>query len=178
MKGDSGHDWSHTDRVRRNALHIARQEKADLLVVELAALLHDVADWKFNKDEKAGGKLSRLFLERHRMPSPIVDEVCFIVDNISWKEGRAKTQMRTLAGRVVQDADRLEAIGAIGIARVFTYGGYRSRSLPNSVEHFHEKLLLLKDRMHTKTARRIALRRHKLMEVFLKEFEREWQAFP
>ena len=172
MKGDAGHDWSHVDRVRRNALAIARKERADPFVVELAALLHDVADWKFHEDEAAGGKISRAFLEGQRLPAAVVDEVCFIVDNVSWKEGRGKP-LQTLAGRVVQDADRLEAIGAIGIARTFTYGGYRNRSLDSSIEHFHEKILLLKDHMNTKTGKALAHRRHRFVEAFLKEFRRE-----
>lgn len=173
MKGDAGHDWSHVDRVRRNALVIARRERADPFVVELAALLHDVADWKFHRDEAAGGRVSRTFLAGQKLPAAVVDEVCDIVDNISWKEGRGKP-LRTLAGQVVQDADRLEAIGAIGIARTFTYGGFRQRSLENSIAHFHEKIVLLKDRMNTNTGRRLALRRHRFVLAFLREFSREW----
>lgn len=173
MKGDAGHDWAHVDRVRRNALYIARKERADPFVVELAALLHDVADWKFHEDESAGGKIARAFLEEQKVSDAVVGEVCFIVDNVSWKEGRGRS-MRTLAGKVVQDADRLEAIGAIGIARTFTYGGYRNRSLQNSIAHFHEKVLLLKDRMNTRTGKSLAARRHRFVQAYLKEFRREW----
>ena len=177
MKGDAGHDWSHVDRVRRNALFIARKERADPFVVELAALLHDVADWKFHRDEAAGGKISRAFLERQKLSAPAIDEVCFIVDNISWKEGRGKP-MQTLAGKVVQDADRLEAIGAIGIARTFTYGGYRNRSLDDSIAHFHEKILLVKGRMNTVTGKALAVRRHRVVQNYLREFQREQMTSP
>lgn len=191
----SGHDWWHVYRVWQMAKHLAKKEKADLFTVELAALLHDIADWKFH-DEKAGGIATKKWLEFLELPQNIVDEVSFIVDNISWKGGTNKTKMKTIEGKVVQDADRLDAIGAIGIARAFAFGGNtnakmhdpdikpmtfknfeefkKSMRVNTVINHFYEKLLLLRDKMNTKTAKEIAIKRHEFMIEFLDIFYKEW----
>jgi uncharacterized protein len=196
LAGDSsGHDWHHIERVRRSALYIGRAEHADLHVVELAALLHDIADWKFHGgDESAGPRASREWLESQGEAEHTIAHVCAIIHNISFKGAGVATAIPTLEGQVVQDADRLDAIGAIGIARAFAYGGHAGRTLyepdvppethesfsayKNSrgptINHFYEKLLLLKDRMHTATARKMALERHAFMEAFLRRFYAEW----
>ena len=196
LAGDSsGHDWWHIDRVRRNALHIARDEGADLFVVELAALLHDVADWKFHGgDDTAGPRAAHDWLMRNEVPAATIDQVCEIIATISFKGAGVPTEMATMEGKCVQDGDRLDAIGAVGIARAFAFGGhfgramydpevppephqtfaaYKSKSGP-TINHFHEKLLLLKDRMQTNTGRRLAAERHQFMEQFLRQFFAEW----
>lgn len=189
---DTGHDWWHVDRVRKMAVRIAKSEKkGDLFVIELAALTHDLDDWKFK------GKNSvdvRKLLLGYKIPKDIIDRVLEITENISFKYGTNPYRFKTWDGKIVQDADRLDAIGAIGIARVFAFGGKMGRQIHEpgrklkkyksvskikwsdntSVHHFYEKLLLLKDQVHTKTAKGIALRRHKLMEQYLKEFYNEW----
>lgn len=195
MTGDPGHDWSHVDRVRKLALYIAKKEKADLLVVELAALLHDVADYKFHKgDDKLGGRVAAKWLKKFNLPNKAIKEIEYIINEVSFKGAKVKYTMKSIEGKVVQDADKLDALGAIGIARTFSFGGkfnvpmyvpakkpvfhssfeeYKKLSA-STVNHFYEKLLLLKDRMHTKTAKRLALRRHKFMQQYLKEFFKEW----
>jgi len=196
MAGDPGHDWTHADRVRKLALYIARKEKADLFIVELGALLHDIADWKFNKgDDKLGGRITAEWLKRLKLDPEIIKEVVHIVDEVIFKGAKVPYSMRSLEGKVVQDADKLDALGAIGIARAFSFGDrfnqplYDPKVKPNlrssfvkhkrisatTINHFYEKLLLLKDRMHTKTAKRLAQRRHKLMELYLQEFLAEWK---
>ena len=194
--GDSsGHDWWHTDRVRRVAVEIAREEKADCDVVELAALLHDVADWKFHGgDENAGPRVARDWLSKTGVNSKTIDTVCDIISRVSFKGAGVATEMPTLEGKCVQDSDRLDAIGAIGIARAFSFGGHFGRSMYDpsvppvlhasfdayksnggpTINHFYEKLLLLKDRMQTQTGRRIAAQRHQFMESFLQQFFAEW----
>lgn len=194
--GDSsGHDWWHTDRVRRIAIQIAREEQADCYIVELAALLHDVADWKFHGgDDSAGPRAAREWLTNLGVEAHTVEAVCEIISRVSFKGAGVATEMPTLEGKCVQDSDRLDAIGAIGIARAFSYGGHFGRPMydPNvpptmhasfeayksgggpSINHFYEKLLLLKDRMQTKTGRRIAEQRHEFMELYLKQFFDEW----
>jgi uncharacterized protein len=196
--GDStGHDWHHTDRVRRTALAIAREENADLLVVELAALLHDVADWKFaGGDHLAGPRAARQWLAQNEADPALVEHVVQIVAGLSFKGAGVPTPMATLEGQIVQDADRLDAIGAIGIARTFAYGGHKGQPLydPNqppqphdsfaaykqgsgsTINHFYEKLLLLKDRLNTAAARRLAAERHRFLEQFLEQFLAEWNA--
>ena len=191
----SGHDWWHIVRVRRLALAIGRREGADPLVVELAALLHDIADWKFNGgDLEAGPRAARDWLASQDVDAATIDRVAAIVGGISFKGAGVIPAPLSLEGQVVQDADRLDAIGAIGIARTFAYGGhtgtpiydpadvpqqhtsaeaYRA-STATPITHFYEKLLLLKDRLHTATARRIAAERHAFMEAFLAQFFREW----
>ncbi|HET6425706.1 MAG TPA: HD domain-containing protein [Planctomycetaceae bacterium] len=198
LAGDSsGHDWWHIDRVRRNACRLAVAEGADPLVTELAALLHDIADWKFHGgDEMAGPRAARQWLEQHAVDSRVVDHVGEIIAAVSFKGAGVKTDMPTLEGRCVQDADRLDAIGAIGIARAFAFGGhfgraiydpehppelhdsfaaYKSKGGP-SINHFYEKLLLLKDRMQTATGRKMAEERHRFLETFLAQFFAEWDA--
>lgn len=194
----TGHDWWHMYRVWQLAKQIAQGEKgADLFVVELGALLHDIADWKFHDgDSSVGGKAAREWLENQQVDHRVIDEVAFIVEHISFKGGTNQTPMRSLEGKIVQDADRLDALGAIGIARAFAYGGSVSREIYNpdvkpkqygslddfkkqiadnhTVNHFYEKLLLLKDRMNTKTGKKIAEQRHEFMEMYLKEFYKEW----
>ncbi|WP_347159323.1 HD domain-containing protein [Pontibacter chitinilyticus] len=193
----SGHDWWHIYRVWNNAKAIAAQEKgADLYVVELAALLHDIGDHKFhNGDETVGPRMAKEWLEQQLVPSEVIAAVCLIIQELSFKGAGTSSAMSSLEGCIVQDADRLDAIGAIGIARTFAYGGHKNRELYNphiapvlhdsfeaykastapTINHFYEKLLLLKDRMHTATARRIATRRHQYMEDFLEQFYAEWE---
>jgi uncharacterized protein len=193
----SGHDWWHVYRVWQNALTIAGNEPgANQLVVELAALLHDVADWKFHGgDEAAGPREARRWLEEQEVVPEVVDQVCVIIDGVTYKGAGVATPMETLEGKIVQDADRLDAIGAIGIARAFAYGGHKGRSLyePDqapethhsfaayqknagpTINHFYEKLLLLKDRMHTATGKAMAEKRHRYLEGFLDQFFREWE---
>ncbi len=192
----SGHDWWHVYRVWKTALHIAEHEKADLFVVQLAALLHDIADWKFNSgDDSVGPKLAKEWLEKLNVDSKIISHVCDIIQNMSFKGAGVKSLMKTKEGMIVQDADRLDAIGAIGIGRAFAYGGHAGREMYNpnekpvmhqtfeqyksakgtTVNHFYEKLFLLKDLMNTKTAKRMAEGRHVFMEQFLDEFYKEWE---
>lgn len=196
LGGDaSGHDPAHVFRVRRTALHIGRREGADPYVVELAALLHDVADWKLHDgDAEIGPRRAREWLAARGVEPANVEHVAEIVRDLSFKGASVATPMRTLEGRVVQDADRLDAIGAIGIGRAFAYGGAKGRALHDpaipplafesaasyvanrgpTLNHFHEKLLLLKDRMNTAAARAIAERRHRFLEEFLERFLAEW----
>ncbi len=195
-KENTGHDWWHVLRVWNTAKRIGRIEKADMFVIELAALLHDIADWKFNNgDDTAGPKAARKILEKYSLPEGITDNVCGIISNMSFKGAGVKTEMKTIEGKVVQDSDRLDAIGAIGIARTFAYGGYAGRPIhipgkkvkmhdskkeyffseSTSINHFHEKLLLLKDRMNTKTAKKIAEGRHRFLKEYLKKFLKEWE---
>jgi len=194
----SGHDWWHMYRVWQLAKHIGKAEKADMFEVELGALLHDIADWKFHDgDTEVGPRVAREWLESLGVDEPIIERTTYIVRHISFKGGTNKHVMETLPGKIVQDADRLDAIGAIGIARVFAFGGSHGRAMYDpgispkdmktfeeyknsvkdntSINHFYEKLLLLKDRLHTKTAQQIAEHRHKVLEDFLQEFYAEWE---
>jgi uncharacterized protein len=192
----SGHDWWHIYRVRKNAIQIGKQEGADLFVVQLAALLHDIADWKlYGGNEDIGPKLAREWLEKMQVDDKIIIHVCGIIKGLSFKGAGAKNAIKTKEGKVVQDADRLDALGAIGIARVFTFGGHKGESIydpgvkpkkyrsveeykkrtPTTINHFYEKLLLLKGLMNTKAAKRIAEKRHRFMEQFLKQFYEEWE---
>ncbi len=196
LKDDaSGHDWWHIDRVRRNAVFLANAEGADVALAELAALLHDIADWKFhNGDETAGPKAAREWLMSQAVEEAVIEQVCGIISGVTYKGAGVATSMATLEGRCVQDADRLDALGAIGIARAFAFGGhfgramyapehapelhenfaaYKSKSGP-TINHFYEKLLLLKDRMQTATGRRLAEERHEFLETFLRQFFAEW----
>jgi len=192
----SGHDWWHMYRVWQLSKYIARKEGgANTHIVELAALLHDIADFKFHDgDIEAGPRETRKWLKSIKEDEKTIDLVEDIVRNISFKGSNVKNNLRTLEGKIVHDADKLDAIGAIGIARVFTFTGAHGRpiytpgeqavshsslneyiaSKPSAITHFHEKLLLLKDRMLTKTGRQLAQRRHRYMEKFLEEFSREW----
>ena len=192
----SGHDWWHIYRVWKNAVYIAGNENVDIKVVQLAALLHDISDWKLNDgDVEAGPRLAREWLENMKVDAAVISHVCNIIKDISFKGAGVKTPMRTTEGMVVQDADRLDAIGAIGIARTFAYGGYKNREIHNPetrpevhdtfekykngtgpvINHFYEKLLLLKDLMNTTTAKRMAEGRHHYMEQFLERFYKEWE---
>lgn len=193
---EGGHDWFHIERVFKNALLIAKHEDVNLTVVSLSALLHDIADPKFNNgDETIGPRKASKFLLEQNVDSEIIEHVTKIIENMSFKNSfDLNTSFTSKEMEVVQDADRLDAIGAIGIARCFNYGGFKNRPLydpeipPNlnmtkaeykassapTINHFYEKLLLLKDQMNTKTGRRIALGRHKYMEGFLKQFYAEW----
>ena len=192
---ESGHDWFHIERVYKNALLIANNENCDELVVQLGALLHDIADSKFhNGDETIGPKTARLFLEAENVANEIIEQVIFIIENISFKGGNFDRKSTSIELEIVQDADRLDAIGAIGIARTFNYGGFKNRQiynpeiLPNlkmtkdeykkndapTINHFYEKLLLLKDKMNTATGKKIAQERHDFMEQFLEQFYDEW----
>jgi len=190
----SGHDWWHISRVRNNAVKIGKSENSNLYVIELSALLHDIADWKFyNGDDSIGPKIAKEWLEKLNVENEIIAHVCDIIKNISFKGAGVKAKMQTIEGMVVQDADRLDAIGAIGIARTFAYGGYKSREIYNpnikpalhqtfeeyknnkgtTINHFYEKLLLIKDLMNTETGRKIAKKRHKFMKLYLKRFFNE-----
>lgn len=192
---EGGHDWFHIERVYKNALLISKTEPVDTFVVALGALLHDIADSKFNNgDETIGPKMARQFLFELNTDSTIIEHVVNIIENISFKGGHEKQTFKSPELDVIQDADRLDAIGAIGIARCFNYGGFKNRPLYNpdikpnlnmtkeeyktskgpTINHFYEKLLLLKDKMNTKTAKKIALQRHYYMESFLEQFYIEW----
>ena len=193
---EGGHDWFHIERVYNNARHIASLEKADPLVVALGALLHDIADSKFhNGDEEIGPRLAKEYLQQQQVDSEIIEQVVKIIENVSFKGGKASRNFSSIELDIVQDADRLDALGAIGIARTFNYGGFKGRALydpqipPNlnmtkeeykastapTINHFYEKLLLLKDRMNTRTGREMAEERHRFMEVFLDQFYLEWK---
>ncbi len=193
---EGGHDWFHTQRVYNNSLLIAKSEKVDVLIVSLGALLHDIADSKFhNGDETIGPKLAREFLFKINTDSTIIEHVVKIIENISFKGGNETQKFNSHELNVIQDADRLDAIGAIGIARCFNYGGFKNRQLYNpdikpnlnmdkeayksstapTINHFYEKLLLLKDKMNTKTGKLIALERHNYMVQFLDQFYKEWK---
>lgn len=195
---EGGHDWFHIERVYNNAKLIAKTEKVNLFVIALGALLHDIADAKFyNGDESVGPKKAREFLFLQNVDSKIIEHIVQIIENISYKStltNQNKTRFTSLELDVIQDADRLDAIGAIGIARAFNYGGFKNRQLYNpkikpnlhmtkkeyknsnapTINHFYEKLLLLKDKMNTKTGSRIASDRHLYMEQFLEQFYAEW----
>lgn len=192
---EGGHDWFHIERVYKNALLIAETETVNIFIVELGALLHDIADSKFhNGDETVGPQTAREFLFRLNVDSTIIEHVIKIIENISFKGGNEAQQFFSDELNVIQDADRLDAIGAIGIARTFNYGGFKNRQLYNpeikpnlsmnkteykastapTINHFYEKLLLLKDKMNTKTGLKLAEKRHDFMELFLKQFYAEW----
>ena len=197
LKGaEGGHDWFHIERVYKNAILIGNEEDCDYTTVQLAALLHDIADSKFhNGDETIGPKRARNFLESISVCAEVTDHVIKIIENISFKGGRVARAFSSIELDIVQDADRLDAIGAIGIARAFNYGGFKNRVLydpniaPNTsmtkeeyksnnaptVNHFYEKLLLLKDKMNTLTGKKIAQERHRYMEGFLAQFYAEWE---
>ncbi|SEA80379.1 uncharacterized protein SAMN05660909_03534 [Chitinophaga terrae (ex Kim and Jung 2007)] len=195
---EGGHDWWHINRVWNNAKLIAASEEADLLVVELGALLHDIADSKFHDgDEEVGPARATAFLESLQVPPRVIEAVVNIIRYISFKGGNKKAAYTSPELAIVQDADRLDAIGAIGIARAFNYGGFKNRAIydpgiaPNlsltkeeykkstapTINHFYEKLLRLKDRMNTATGRQLAAERHAYMEGFLEQFYKEWGGF-
>jgi uncharacterized protein len=192
---EGGHDWFHIERVYKNAVLIANGENCDILIVQLGALLHDIADSKFHDgDETVGPKKARLFLESKTVSENTITHVVNIIENISFKGGHETKKFSSLELDIVQDADRLDAIGAIGVARTFNYGGFKNRVIYNpeikpnlnmskeeyknsdapTINHFYEKLLLLKDKMNTKTGKKIAAQRHDFMELFLTQFYEEW----
>ena len=193
---EGGHDWFHTERVYNNALLISKGETVDELVVALGALLHDIADSKFNNgDDTIGPKIAAEFLVKQNVSTEVINHVIKIIENVSFSSNIDKTTaFKSKELEVIQDADRLDALGAIGIARTFNYGGFKNRALYNpdikpnlnltkeeykastapSINHFYEKLLLLKDKMNTKTGRKIAEERHNYMVDFLKQFYAEW----
>lgn len=195
---EGGHDWFHIQRVFNNSILIARTENVDLLVVSLGALLHDIADAKFhNGDESVGPKIAKLFLASLDVNKKTITHVVNIITHISYKNSLEKGSIgkfNSLELQVVQDADRLDAIGAIGIARAFNYGGFKNRTMhdpdipPNlkmtkaeykkskapTINHFYEKLLLLKEKMNTKTGKQLAEQRHQYMLNFLEQFYQEW----
>ena len=193
---EGGHDWWHIYRVWQLAKKIATTEKTNLLVVELGALLHDIADAKFNNgDENIGPKKAREFLQSISVEEELIAHVEKIIQHISFKGGNFEQAFNSTELAVVQDADRLDAMGAIGIARTFNYGGFKNRAIYNpniqpnlnmskeeyknstapTINHFYEKLLLLKDRMNTTTGKAMAKHRHNYMEQFLEEFYKEWE---
>lgn len=193
---EAGHDWFHIERVYKSTLTINESEKADALVVALAALLHDIADPKFhNGDEAIGPQKAETFLRSVAVSEDVIAHVKRIIENMSFKNSFNKEGFTSLELQVVQDADRLDAIGAIGIARAFTYGGFKNRVLYDpaikpitehtkesyknttapTINHFYEKLLLLKDRMNTATGKAIAAKRHEFMLSYLDQFFGEWE---
>ena len=192
---EGGHDWFHIERVYKNALLIAENEVCDINVVKLGALLHDIADSKFHDgDEAIGPKIAREFLESENADEVTIQHVINIIENLSFKGGNAEKTFSSVELDIVQDADRLDAMGAIGIARTFNYGGFKNRPLHNpniapnlhmskeeyknseapTINHFYEKLLLLRDKMNTETGGKIAQERHQFMINFLSQFYAEW----
>lgn len=194
---ETGHDWFHIKRVWNNARLIANYERVDMLVVELAALLHDIADAKFyGGNEEIGSQKADFFLNSIYVEDSVREHVIKIIKHMSFRSSLSEVKVfDSMEMKVIQDADRLDAIGAIGIARTFNYGGYRNRLLydpaikPNlnmtkeeyqnstspTINHFYEKLLLLKDLMNTATGKRIAQKRHQFMEEYLEHFYEEWE---
>ena len=193
---EGGHDWWHIYRVWQLSEKIAISENADKKVVILAALLHDIADAKFNNgDDSIGPKLATDFLKSNGVEASVINHVVAIIKNISFAGGNQVREFRSLELDIVQDADRLDALGAIGIARTFNYGGFKNREMYNpavkpnlnmtkeeyrkstapTINHFYEKLLLLKDRMNTETGKRMAAERHHFMELYLEQFYAEWE---
>lgn len=191
----SGHDYHHTMRVYRLAMQIAEQENADMLIVQLAALLHDVDDVKLSPETHEAKKNAVGFMKNNGVDDKVIASVCKIIDEVSFA-GTDSVVPSTLEGKCVQDADRLDAIGAIGIARTFAYGGSKGRKIHDpdikpmtnmnkadynqnhnstSINHFYEKLLLLKDMMNTETAKKMTMHRQAVMEDFLEEFMAEWE---
>jgi uncharacterized protein len=194
-KDASGHDWWHIYRVWKLAIHIANKENADLFIVQLAALVHDIADWKFHQgDDKLNAKVASEWLENINVDKETIIQVCNIVNEVSFKGAGVENGIRTLEGKVVQDADRLDALGATGIARTFAYGGFKGIPMHDpdlkptlhssfneyknhkgtTINHFYEKLLLLKDRMNTATGKQLAESRHNIMLNYLEQFFSEW----
>jgi uncharacterized protein len=195
---EGGHDWFHTKRVLANSIHIAKKENANLFVVQLAALLHDIADAKFHDgDETLGPKVASEFLEEQSVDPLTKEHIIKIIESVSFKNSLSPTKnpFDSIELQIVQDADRLDAIGAIGIARAFNYGGFKNRELYNpkvppkmniskeaykkssapTINHFYEKLLLLKEKMNTPTGKKIAEKRHDFMLSYLDQFYKEWE---
>ncbi|RLD44924.1 MAG: phosphohydrolase [Bacteroidetes bacterium] len=196
QKSEGGHDWWHAYRVWKMSKQIAKQEKADLFTVQLGALLHDIADAKFhNGNEELGPEIAAAFLSELGVEKTVIDHVVAIIQNISFKNSFEESSFESLELDIIGDADRLDAIGAIGIARTFNYGGHKGFALYNpdippqkyqnkedyknsdapTVNHFYEKLFLLKDRMRTKTGKKMAEQRHRFMKEYLGQFFGEWE---
>ena len=197
LQGEAtGHDWWHISRVYKSALIIGSLEDANLFIVQLAALLHDIGDWKFHGgDDTVGAQMAGEWLTELGADPEVADHVCQIIRDISFKGAGVRCLMHSKEGMVVQDADRLDALGAIGIARAFAYGGHVGQEIYNpslkpqchetfeeykasrstTINHFSEKLLLLKDRMNTETGKRMAEQRHRFMETYLDRFFEEWE---
>lgn len=192
----SGHDWFHIDRVTRMAMRLGAEEGCDLFVVEMAALLHDLEDWKLVEANRANERKVNQWLSSVGVDPDVAASIIQVIDQVSYKGAGVDTPVLTIEAAVVQDADRLDAIGAIGVARTFAYGGYKNRliydpeiepvmhadfqeykkSTAPTINHFYEKLLLLKDRMNTASAKRIADGRHQFMVDYLTQFFDEWNA--
>ncbi len=196
QQAEAGHDWWHIFRVWRLARKIAEQETANLLVVELGALLHDIADAKFNQgDDRIGQEKARVFLKQQQLDDLTIEQVVAIIRDISYSTSLSRKVLRTKELDIVQDADRLDAMGAIGIARTFSYGGFKGHAMHNphlpprtnltketyrkeettTLNHFYEKLLILRDRMNTDTGKQLAEERHQFMQLFVKQFLSEWE---
>lgn len=190
----TGHDWFHIERVTRLSLKISETEGGNQEVIELAGLLHDISDHKFNGgDFEKGGKEAQRIMIKYGIDLPIIEQVVAIVNTISFKGANVENKIASLEGKIVQDADRIDAIGAIGIARTFAYGGHKGHPIydpsiqpklhntpedyqktTHTINHFYEKLLLLKDGMNTETGKKIAEQRHQFMQDFLERFYEEW----
>lgn len=191
----SGHDWYHIQRVLNMSRHLQTLEGGDLTVIELAALLHDISDYKLNGGKlNEGGRVAANIMREHHVQEGVIEQVVYIIDHISYKGANTPTEMKSLEGRIVQDADRLDAIGAIGIGRTFAYGGHKGQAMydpelsaklhssfeeyatakSSTINHFYEKLLLLTDRLNTRAAKEIGQRRHDFMKQFIDEFMMEW----
>ena len=190
----SGHDWFHIERVYNLAKYIGKKEKADSFIFEMCALLHDIDDWKFSNTNDIQTTVTENFLKSINIDGSSLEQIIKIIQTMSFKGGIVDSTQTTIEGKVVQDADRLDAIGAIGIARTFAYGGHKNRLIydpdikpmdfksleevknaeNHTINHFYEKLLKLKDLMNTDTAKELAEKRHKFMENFLEEFYEEW----
>lgn len=194
-EAEGGHDWWHIYRVTNTARHIATKENADMFIVELGALLHDIADSKFNDgNEYIGAQIAREFLTSLNLETHIILHIENIINNVSFKGGKEKQTFSSIELDVIQDADRLDALGAIGIARTFNYGGFKNRKIYDpdikpdlnmtkeqyknstapTINHFYEKLFLLKDKMNTNTGKQMAIKRHEYMEEFIMQFKNEW----
>ncbi len=193
---EAGHDYWHVLRVLKLSEKIAEKEGGDLFIIRLGALLHDIADAKFNNgDETAGPQIARKFLQTQNIPDEVIEHIVKIIENISFKNSFEKQKFTSKELQIIQDADRLDAIGAIGIARAFVYGGYKNNPIYNpdlkpiqnldketykkgnttTINHFYEKLLKLKDMMNTPTGRLLAVDRHRFMQEFLEQFYKEWE---
>ncbi len=197
LEGESsGHDWWHVQRVWKMAKKIGEEENANLLIVELGALLHDIADWKLhNGDENIGPRVAEEILLKHQVSQEVINCITQIIRDMNFQGAGVNNQSLSLEGKIIQDADRLDAIGAIGIARAFAFGGHKNTVIydPNvkpssytskgeytnrntsSINHFYEKILLLKDLMNTKTGKEIVESRHKFTEEYLERFFKEWE---
>lgn len=190
----SGHDWWHIERVWKMAVRLAQGQQVDLFVVELAALLHDIDDWKFNEENSKTLSRATKWMHDLALPTAVIDHVTQIIKGMSFKGANVETTMTTLEGKIVQDADRLDAIGAMGVARAFAYGGHKGRAMYDptippvqhdnfeayksskgtAINHFYEKLFLLKERMNTEMAKKIAGQRDQFMQEFVQQFMLEW----